>query len=356
MRAKRITALFLCVALLVSTLTSCGFFNTGHTQDEKPKPQVRSYFNYFDTVSSIYSYKQDGEEVFLSNCAAVTELLDEYHKLFDIYYTYAGMNNLRTVNKNAGIAPVEVDGRLIDFLLYAKEMYTLTGGRVNIAMGAVLKLWHDCREDAEDDPEAARLPDEAALREAALHTDIDCLIIDREAGTVYLSDPKMSLDVGAIGKGYAAEMAAKALEERGVSSYVLNIGGNLRLIGTHTDGDGWTIGVTNPDRTAEDFAARITVSDTSVVTSGNYERYYTVDGVDYHHIIDPDTLYPAEYFASVTIITKHGGLADALSTALFCMSYDDGMSLLASLEDEVEVIWITSDGTQYRTDGVPVAG
>ena len=354
MKARGCIALAICLAMILLMLTSCGIFDTGGAKDGKIEPQVRTYFTYFDTVSSVYSYAEDTESEFKSNCSAVSSLLEEYHKLFDIYYAHAGVSNLYTVNKNAGVAPVKVDERLIDFLLYAKEMYALTDGRVNIAMGAVLKLWHDCREDAEDAPEAARLPDGDALREAAAHTDINKLIIDKAAGTVYLSDPKMRLDVGAIGKGYATEMAAQLLIDRGVSGYVLNIGGNLRLIGEHPNGTGWSIGVTNPDKNAEDFAARVTISDTSCVTSGDYERYYTVEGVDYHHIIDPDTLFPAKYFSSVTIITENGGLADTLSTALFLMTYEEGLALIDSLDEQVEVIWIATDGTLYHTEGAPL--
>ena len=307
---------------------------------EKADPKYRVYFEYFDTVSYIYSFSGDTDEEFEANHTAVAELLNTYHKLFDIYFGYSGMNNLSTVNSRAGKSPVEVDPLLIEFLLYAKELYTLTNGKTNIAMGAVLSLWHDCREDAIEDPENARVPDAAALEEASKHCDINDLIIDKEAGTVYLADPDMRLDVGAIGKGYATEKVAEMLKERGVTAYVLNIGGNIRAIGEKSPGESWTVGITNPDRSSDQgIICEKEIKDTSMVTSGNYERYYTVDGVNYHHIIDPDTLMPAAYFSSITVITENSGLADALSTALFCMSYDEGKALVESI-DGVEVIWI----------------
>ena len=218
-------------------------------------------------------------------------------------------------------------------------------------MGAVLKLWHDEREAASDNPNSAKLPDMENLKKACSHTSIDLLEIDTEKYTVRISDPDALIDVGAIGKGYATEMSAQFLEEKGCNSYVLDIGGNIRIIGTKIDGTGWLTGIKDPINRGEySFFTRI--SDISCVTSGDYERYYTVEGKRYHHIIDNNTLMPSEYFASVTIFTKNSGLADALSTALFCMSYEDGLELVNNLEEKVDVLWIYRDGTIKRTDGV----
>lgn len=320
----------------------------------EPQTQAASYYEYFDTVSVIFSYRGDSSDTFSAHCEAVSSLLEEYHRLFDIYYEYAGINNLKTINKNAGKTPVKVDPKLIDFLLYAKEIYTLTGGKTNVAMGAVLRLWHTAREDGIAAPESAYLPDEAALAEAASHTDIEKIVIDREAGTVFLSDPDMSLDVGALGKGYATERAAELLIARGATSYVLNIGGNIRTIGAKVTGDGWITGITNPDKTSEEsFVCRVVIKNTSLVTSGDYERYYTVDGVNYHHVIDPATNMPARYFSSVSVFTPDSALADALSTALFCMSYEDGLAMIHTISN-VQVIWVTPEGEILMTDDVPL--
>jgi thiamine biosynthesis lipoprotein len=145
-------------------------------------------------------------------------------------------------------------------------------------------------------------------------------------------------------------MAAQHLEAQGISGYVLNIGGNLRIIGRKHDGSEWRTGVKDPANT-DQFATIITLSDTSCVTSGDYERFFVVGGKRYHHIIDKDTLHPSEHFSSVTVITKHSGLADALSTALFGMNYEDGLALVEKTEG-VEVLWIAHDGTQYYTPGL----
>jgi thiamine biosynthesis lipoprotein len=344
MKIKRALFFFLISALILLCLTAC-------IKEKEPETMAKSYYDFFDTVSVIISYEGDSSEEFAENCEQVSKLLLKYHKLFDIYYEYDGINNLKTVNKNAGVAPVKIDSELIDFLLYCKEVYKLTSGKTNIAMGSVLKLWHDEREMAEAWPNKAKLPDFNALENAARHTDIDNLIIDKDAGTVYISDPQMQLDVGAIAKGYATERAAELLISRGVTSYVLNIGGNIRAIGEKANGGAWVTGITNPDKSSsEAFACRVEIRDTSLVTSGDYERYYTVDGVRYHHIIDPDTLMPSRYFSSVSVFVKDSGLSDALSTALFVMSYEDGLELVKSLG--AEAVWIKSDGTVLKSDGI----
>ena len=350
MKLKRILCAILCLTLSLLMLSSCNF---SQNSGKEAEPQAASYYEYFDTVSVIFSYKNDTPEEFADNCNAVSELLSEYHKLFDIYYEYEGINNIKTINKNAGKEPVKVDGKLIDFLIYCKEIFTLTDGKTNVAMGSVLKLWHDERENAETSPENAKLPEYKELLEASLHTDIKSVVIDKEAGTVLISDPKVQLDVGAVGKGYATEKAAELLTERGAESYVLNIGGNIRTIGSKPNGDGWITGITNPDKTSEEaFVCKVEIKNTSLVTSGDYERFYTVDGKKYHHIIDPQTLMPANFFSSVSVFTENSALADALSTALFCMSYEDGLKLAESVG--AEVIWVRRNNEVLTTDGIEI--
>ena len=260
------------------------------------------------------------------------------------------MTNLCSLNKAAGGEPLPVDRRLVDFLVYAKEMEALTDGEMNVMLGSVLRLWHDCREAASENPAEASIPSEEELRRAAEHTDIAALEIDEEACTVRIADPEASLDVGALGKGYACERAAEYLESVGAAGYVLNIGGNIRCIGDRPGGSGWVTAIRDPDPAAEGYACKIRIRDTACVTSGVYERFFTVHGQRYHHIIDKDTLYPAAYFSSLTVITRDSALADALSTALFCMPQERGMELIRNLGG-VEALWIFPDGTQRSSPG-----
>ena len=344
-------AFFLLLALLfLSACAAQAEEDAGTAGPQTAEPKGKVYYAYFDTVSYVYDYAGDSAERFDDRSAEVSHILQEYHQLFDIYHEYSGVTNLCTINKAAGGDALEVDAKLIDFLLYAREMYELTDGEMNVMLGAVLRLWHDCREAAQEDPASAAVPLEEELRRASEHIGIDGLEIDEERCTVRISDPEASIDVGALGKGYATERAAEYLEGEGAFGYVLNIGGNIRCIGDRPDGSGWATAIRDPDNAAESYACRIRIRDTSCVTSGVYERFFTVKGKQYHHIIDRDTLYPAEYFSSLTVVTRDSALADALSTALFCMPPEKGMELAETLGG-VEVLWIFPDGSQQSTPG-----
>ncbi|MBQ8688872.1 MAG: FAD:protein FMN transferase [Clostridia bacterium] len=298
----------------------------------------RIFYEYFDTVSVVYDYTGGTQADFDATCALVEAELAECHRLYDIYEEYDGVTNLKTLNDRAGMGAVKVDERIIDLLTFSVEMYELTDGNVNVAMGSVLSIWHRERELGE------KIPTPEELSAAAEHTDITKMVIDREAMTVELCDPEMSLDVGAVAKGYTAERIALMLKERGISGYVLDFGGNLRAVGEKPSGDGWVSGIRNPDPLAPDAYVRtVMVRDAALVTSGTYERFYTVGEVSYHHIISKDTLMPADKYVSVTIMSPSSALADALSTAVFNMTPDEARSLADSLGN-IEITLVTADG------------
>jgi len=324
----------ICLWLLLCLCLSTGAFGCANSQ---PKSAV--YYTYFDTVATVRCYAGDGEEDFDRRCGLVEDALKRYHRLFDIYHEYAGLVNLATVNASAALAPVAVDGELFAFLTYAKEVYALTEGKTNAAMGALLSLWHDCRE-----AQTPTLPALADLQAAAEHVSMDDLILDAEASTVYFADPLLTLDVGALGKGYAVEKAADVLAADGAEGYLLDVGGNLRAVGQKSESDPFSVGVYHPLHTDGSYAALVSLANASCVTSGSYQRYVEIDGVRYAHVIDPDTLYPAAYFLSVTVVTEDSGRADALSTALFCMEEDEG-NRLAEAIGGIRIIRILNDGT-----------
>ena len=304
----------------------------------------KAFLLLFDTETNMIAYTDTDKE--FTRCSRyIYDQLKIYHELYDIYHNYDGINNIKTINDQAGIAPVKVDKKIIDLLLLAKSMYTETNGKMNVAFGSVLRIWHDYRQKGLDNPEQASLPPMQELQEAAQHTDIANLIIDEEASTVYLQDVKMSLDVGAIGKGYATEQVCQMAEAEGFDNVLVSVGGNVRTIGSKDNGKTpWNVGIQNPDTTASNQTLyNVNLIDTSLVTSGNYERFYTVDGKNYHHIIDPDTLMPAEYFAAVTIICPDSGMADCLSTAVFNMPYEQGKELIESIPD-TGAVWVGLDG------------
>ena len=302
----RTAALAACLALCLSLLAGCAGTSgsASDTVSDDAQRFTAYYFDVFDTMTQVIAYC-DSQAEFDQQMEALHNDLVTYHQLYDIYNDYEGINNIKTINDNAGIAPVKVDQKIIDMLDLALEMYDVTDGKLNVAMGSVLVIWHDHREAAEADPsdDDNTLPTQEELEAAAQHCDINNVIIDHEAGTVYLADPDMRLDVGSVGKGYAVEQVCQAAQARGLVSASVSVGGNLRSIGTKPQGQPWASGVVSPWSDSlmyDDSSTLLDVVQTNnmaLVTSGDYQRYYTVDGVRYHHIIDPDTLWPADYFS-----------------------------------------------------------
>ena len=336
--------------ILCALLTGCKEPEASLSENLEMTRYSAHFFGVFDTQTTVIGYAESQED-FDEKVKLIEERLKHYHELYDIYHTYEDMNNIKTVNDHAGVEPIVVDSEIIDLLKMSKEMYTLTNGKVNVAMGSVLSIWHDHRDHGREHPETATLPAMEDLTFAAEHVDIEKMMIDEEASTVYLEDPQMSLDVGGIGKGYAVQKTAEYAKELGLKDALISVGGNACALGEKQDGSKWKIGIENPDQESdEDYVAKVNVKDVCVVTSGDYQRYYEVDGVRYCHIIHPETLMPANYFSSVTIIAKDSGMADALSTAVYNMTLEDGMTLVESLSD-VEALWVKPDGTTIYSDG-----
>ena len=311
------------------------------------------FMGVFDTVMQIVGYSKTQDE-FDEMCRQAEARFLDLSRLYDIYLDYEGINNIKTINDNAGKSPVAVEQEIIDLLLFSKEWYAKTNGTCNIALGAVLRIWHDYREEGLADPLKAELPPMDKLLEANKHTDISKVIVNKENRTVYLEDEKMLLDVGSVAKGFATEVVANELEELGYTSFIISSGGNIRAKGSPLDGlrPNWGIGIQNPDGNVldpDDTPLDIVyLSDASVVTSGDYQRYYTVNGIKYHHLIDPGTLMPANQFRSVTVVTKDSGLADFMSTILFIAPYEEGQRI--AKEFGIDAFWVMQDGTVAATD------
>lgn len=342
-RKKKMNKIWLFSLILILSMIISG---CGQTAQEKEKIQyTKTYMDVFDTVTTIIG-REESEEVFQKKAKQIHDALLTYHQLFDIYNEYDGVVNLKNVNDLAGKEAVVVDEKILDLLLLCKEEAELTNGAVNVALGSMLDLWHEARTEGVEHPENAKLPDKDALEEAMLHTDISKVIIDEEAKTVRFADEKLKLNVGAIAKGYATEKAIEGIN----GNYLLSVGGNVRVTGPKTDeGTPWIVGIQDPDK-LDSYCYRLAVTGGSVVTSGDYQRFYEVDGKRYHHIIDPETLMPAAYYRSVTVLCEDSGRADALSTALFNLPLEKGKELAETAG--VEVLWIPVSGDAVMTDGM----
>lgn len=367
-RLTRLTAIILVLA--VTMMTGCtapqsteSAADSAQTDGQSTLPADQgtpvkyssSFTSSFDTVITLIGYANNQAE--FDHWADLAESeFQKLHQLFDIYHEYPDIHNLMTVNRQAGKGPVQVDARILDLIEFYLDNDHLAPGKVSPSLGSVLRIWHDHREAAESGQ--ATVPNLADLQAAARHIDPSTLKIDRQASTLELTDPQVRLDVGAVAKGYATEIVARLLQSQGMTSGIISAGGsNVRLIGKPADParETWAIGIQNPfvsmlipEGQSVDV---IQSNDTSIVTSGDYQRYYLVDGVVYHHLIDPDTLMPANHQRAVTIVTPDSGLADYLSTAVFLLPYEDGRKLVESLPD-CEALWIFQDGSMKATDGL----
>ena len=327
--------------LLLTLVLLCGC--TQVVQPEQ-KQYTATFLELFDTVTTIIG-RADSEEAFQARAYAIRDELQRYHRLFDIYSDYEGIANIKTINDQAGKTPVTVDRAIIDLLLDCKTYYEITGGRVNVAMGSVLQLWHEARNDSLRDPQNAWIPDAGKLKKAAQYTDFDSIAIDEAASTVYITDPSVRLDVGAVAKGWATQRVA----ENAPTGMLISVGGNVCATGPKTaDGTPWVIGIQNPDDPNKNLHT-LYVAGGSVVTSGDYQRYFLVGEEKYHHIIDPDTQMPATYWRSVSVICPDSGLADALSTGLFLMDLEQGKALAQKWG--AEVLWVDQNGNEFMTAG-----
>lgn len=321
--------------------------------ESNSKKELKKYettiYDYFDTITTFSAYCKNEEE-FNKYKDLVEKRMAEYHKLFNNYDKFNGVNNITTLNENAGAKKVKLDKKIIDLLVQGKKWYKETDGDINICYGRVLKIWLDRREAALNDKKNAKLPNEEELNEAGKYKNIDALEIDEKNQTAFINDKNVQVDIGGIGKGYATELIKNELIEKGLETGILSVGGDVAIIGenpTKKDGE-FKIAVQDPSLSEDHpYSSVVAIKNTSLVTSGDYQRYFEIDGKKYHHIIDPNTNFPSTNFKSVSVMTDDIAKADALSTALFIKDLDEGKKLAEKYK--AEALWIDQDGKMYKT-------
>ncbi|AOM84018.1 FAD:protein FMN transferase [Salisediminibacterium beveridgei] len=313
-------------------------------------------FDYFDTVVQVIGYTESAED-FYEYVDHVEERYRYFHKLFDYYNEYDDFTNVSTINANAGIEPVTVDDELFEIIAFSKEWHEQTEGKMNIAVGSLVELWTDVMNEAKENPDNVSLPDSAMIEQAQAHTSMDQIILDEEASTVYLEDEQMSLDLGAIAKGFAADIVGTELIEMGFESGVIMSGGNWQILGPpmEENRDYWIVGVQDPDQphmASEDAVLeRIQLQDQSIDTSGDYERYVMIDDKRIHHIIDVETGMPAEHHRGISVVADSAVVTEYLTTELFLLPFEDGLSLVESLEN-VEALWVGDNKDIRKSSGM----
>ena len=333
---KRFISLLLVVSMTITLFTGC--------QKKNEKFQKSNF--YFDTIINITVYEEE-QQTYIDDCF---KMASYYEKLFSA--TIAD-SDISRINANAG-SFVEVQEETISLIQKALEFGTLSDGLFTISIGSLSKLWNISERiktlDENRIADASYLPSDEAIQERLSH--IGDSLIEIKDHQVRLIDSKTSIDLGGIAKGYIADQMKAYLVEKGVSSGIINLGGNVLTLSEKPDGSLYSIGIQKPFSATGESIGMIEVADKSVVSSGNYERYFKVDDKLYHHILNPKTGYPVENeLYEVTIISDSSVDGDALSTTCFALGLEDGMKLIESL-DGVEALFITNDYKIHTSSGI----
>ena len=288
-----------------------------------------------DTVINIKVYSEKDASDILEK---IEELYNEYNILTDRYNSYDDTKNIYYINNILNVGEeVKLDYKLYDLINFSLE-FSKKYDKVNIAMGNLRDVWKKYRDSASGIPRYEELNGISSISESD--------IILNDGNIIKLSDVK--LDLGCIAKGYVTQLAGELLESNGFDKYIISAGGNIK-VGKKYSSNPYKIGIQDPvDK--NNIYKIVNVSNRSVVTSGGYERFYTWEGVDYSHIIDPDTLYPSNYMKSVTVIMEDSAYADFFSTYLFMIPISDGINFVNS-NSNIEAIWYGLDGKIYTSSG-----
>ena len=296
----------------------------------KNKEYTKNLF-YMDTYINI--------KINSNSKSKARKALEEAQELFEIYHNltnrYDTNSELYLLNHTNGEIEIEIDKRLYNLISYSYSWYNKSNGLFNINMGNVIDVWKRYRDSGFGIP-----------TKEELNTDIDIKNI------VLLDDNKIlnngaNIDLGGVTKGYVTKLVGLKFEELGITYYIINAGGNV-LVGNKTN-DKYKIGIESPLKDGSIYQV-VVGNNISVVTSGSYERFYEYNGKLYHHIINPNTLYPSEYMKSVTVISKDSAISDILSTTLFLMPIEKGKEYLKKYPG-VEAIWYSNDNKIIKSEG-----
>ncbi len=292
-------------------------------------------FFYMDTYINVKLYNvKNAERAF----DKIDEIYKEYHELADRYHNYEDLKNVYYIkNNNDTTETIKLDSRLCNMIELGMEYNQKTNGKFNINMADILDVWASYRENKNG------VPTINELKEAKNKIKP---IIFKEKCEILNNHP--SIDLGAIAKGYATEKVGEYLKSEKIDKFIINAGGNV-LVGNHYNNAKYKIGLETPNQEKSIYKV-LRLENKSVVTSGGYERFYTYNGENYHHIIDYETFYPANYFKSVTVIADDSGIADALSTSLFLLPIEEGKKLIKNTD--VQVVWYINDNQIVATEGI----
>lgn len=330
MKNKSLKKLLIVILLLVLVSLILLFIDKSSYKD-----YTRSYF-YFDTYINVKVNTIKTEKEMNDIFNDIDYLYDSYHKLTDAFDSYDGIVNVYYLNNNLNNnESIEIDTRLANIIKTGIDFYDITDGLFNVAAGNLTIKWKEFIDSCD------KLPN---MEELNVNTNINDIKLD---GNNYSKSNDIKLDLGGIAKGYVTELVGRYLEENDIHSYIINAGGNV-MVGKAYNKDTFLVGITNPDN-KDDMFTKVKVNNLSIVTSGSYQRYCTLDGINYNHIINPITKYPSNYMKSVTVVSKSSMVADIYSTYLFLLPVEDGLKIVNNNPD-IEAIWYIDKDNIVRSD------
>lgn len=332
---KRCSVRSLSFALLLITSL---FFLTSCSRTASSVPSVSETGFYFDTVVTITLYGTE-DSALIQDCFSK---MADYEKLFS---RTLENSEVWKINHSNG-TPVKLSEETASLIKTALSYCKLSKGRFDITIAPVTDLWNFKGEAAHS------LPDPDQLKEALSHVNYETILFN--GNTITLKDPKAAIDLGGIAKGYIADQLKEFLLSKGITSGLIDLGGNLLTIGTKPDGSSWKLGIRKPfAQNSSELSATIAVNDLALVTSGTYERYFEQDGILYHHILDKTTGYSVNNgLSSVSILSPSAADCDALSTTCFLLGLEEGLALIETLEN-TEALFILNDGTLHPSSHFP---
>jgi FAD:protein FMN transferase len=282
------------------------------------------------------------DEVWANECIA--EAIAEIRRIEKLFTTFDESSQTNLINRNAGIAPVKVDREVFDLIKRSKKISAITQGAFDITYGSIDKrLWNF-------DKTMTSLPDAQTAKQLVQLINYRNVILDEDNCTVFLAKEGMRIGFGGIGKGYAAEKAKSLLQQKGITSGIVNAAGDLTAWGYQPNGKPWTIGIADPNASRHAFSF-LDITNTSIATSGNYEKFIMIDGKKYSHTIDPKTGLPVRGIKSVTIISPNAEIADAMATPVMIMGIEVGLNMINQVK-ELACIIIDDNDTIHTSKNI----
>lgn len=298
-------------AVLLLLLTSCASASSKSVSGTK---------YLLGTVCTIRLFGTDDKKL-------LDSAFSEIERIESLISVNISSSEVYEINKNAGITGVLVSDETYSLIRRAYDYTVMSDGVFNLAIGPVVELWGIGTPDV-------RLPSDDEINQALVLCDYELIEFDDDKNMVFLVTRGMALDLGAIAKGYIADKTAELLKEKGVKNAIINLGGNVLVIGSRTDGTKWRIGIQDPFTERNDYFAVYEAADETIVSSGVYERFFVRNGIRYHHIFDTSTGYPVMTdLQSVSIIGPGSETADVLSTIIFALGSDKGIQFIANFPD-----------------------